>query len=84
MGLFFFAIDTTTNTSVLEEFDHVFFFGDTNYRINADRPWVLERIKSEDYKVFKTCKKKHETQQLIKAYITSFAKPPTRIVSTRV
>ncbi|KAF7727844.1 inositol polyphosphate 5-phosphatase [Apophysomyces ossiformis] len=37
-------------TSVIDRFDHVFLFGDTNYRINAERDWVLSTIKKGDYK----------------------------------
>ncbi|ORZ14141.1 hypothetical protein BCR42DRAFT_418122 [Absidia repens] len=36
--------------SVTEQFDHVFIFGDTNYRINADRQFVLDNIKKQDFK----------------------------------
>ncbi|KAG2197959.1 hypothetical protein INT47_002986 [Mucor saturninus] len=35
--------------SVLDQFDHVFLFGDTNYRINAERPFVFDAIKQGDY-----------------------------------
>ncbi|KAG2218525.1 hypothetical protein INT45_000951, partial [Circinella minor] len=36
--------------SVTERFDHVFLFGDTNYRINAERQLVLDTIKKGDFK----------------------------------
>ncbi|KAK4516252.1 ESCRT-0 subunit protein hse1 [Mucor velutinosus] len=35
--------------SVIDQFDHVFLFGDTNYRINAERPFVFEALKQGDY-----------------------------------
>ncbi|CAO3623764.1 unnamed protein product [Cunninghamella echinulata] len=35
--------------NVIERFDHVFFFGDTNYRINAERKTVLEAIQKKDF-----------------------------------
>lgn len=35
--------------SVIDQFDHVFIFGDTNYRINAERPFVFDAIKQGDY-----------------------------------
>lgn len=37
--------------SVIDQFDHVFLFGDTNYRINAERPFVFDAIKQGDYNV---------------------------------
>ncbi|KAI8092059.1 Endonuclease/exonuclease/phosphatase [Thamnidium elegans] len=35
--------------SVIDQFDHVFLFGDTNYRINAERSFVFDAIKQGDY-----------------------------------
>lgn len=35
--------------SVTEQFDHVFVFGDTNYRINAERGFVLNAIHKQDF-----------------------------------
>ncbi|KAI8150203.1 Endonuclease/exonuclease/phosphatase [Fennellomyces sp. T-0311] len=40
----------TETPGVIDRFDHVFIFGDTNYRINADRQYVLDTIKKGDYK----------------------------------
>lgn len=37
--------------SVIDQFDHVFLFGDTNYRINAERTFVFDAIKQGDYNV---------------------------------
>lgn len=37
--------------SVIDQFDHVFLFGDTNYRINAERPFVFDALKQGDYNV---------------------------------
>lgn len=37
--------------SVLDRFDHVFMFGDTNYRINAERTKVVDAIHRGDFKV---------------------------------
>ncbi|ORY98566.1 Endonuclease/exonuclease/phosphatase [Syncephalastrum racemosum] len=36
--------------SVLTRFHHTFMFGDTNYRINADRAMVIETVKRGDFK----------------------------------
>ncbi|KAI8068514.1 Endonuclease/exonuclease/phosphatase [Gongronella butleri] len=36
------------NTTVLDHFDHVFLFGDTNYRIGADRDFVLQCLQKRD------------------------------------
>ncbi|KAI7885049.1 DNase I-like protein [Lichtheimia hyalospora FSU 10163] len=36
--------------SVLDRFDHVFMFGDTNYRINAERTKVVDAIHRGDFK----------------------------------
>ena len=41
--------------SVTEQFDHVFLFGDTNYRINADRPFVFDTLRKGDYQVKGFC-----------------------------
>jgi hypothetical protein len=38
--------------SVIDQFDHVFLFGDTNYRINAERPFVFDALKRGDYNVW--------------------------------
>ncbi|KAI8352122.1 Endonuclease/exonuclease/phosphatase [Choanephora cucurbitarum] len=35
---------------VLNQFDHVFLFGDTNYRLNAERSFVFQAIRNGDYK----------------------------------
>ncbi|KAI8879924.1 DNase I-like protein [Backusella circina FSU 941] len=35
--------------SVTDQFDHVFLFGDTNYRINAERPFVFDFLRKGDY-----------------------------------
>lgn len=39
------------HSSVLDRFDHVFMFGDTNYRINAERTKVVDAIHRGDFKV---------------------------------
>ncbi|KAI8343151.1 Endonuclease/exonuclease/phosphatase [Chlamydoabsidia padenii] len=38
-----------TQHNVMEQFDHVFIFGDTNYRINAERQFVLNAIQKQDF-----------------------------------
>ncbi|KAI8876884.1 DNase I-like protein [Backusella circina FSU 941] len=35
--------------SVVDQFDHVFLFGDTNYRINAERAFVFDALRQGNY-----------------------------------
>ncbi|KAI8332926.1 Endonuclease/exonuclease/phosphatase [Chlamydoabsidia padenii] len=44
------SVSAEDQHSVTERFDHVFIFGDTNYRINAERQFVLDTIKRQDFK----------------------------------
>ncbi|KAI8086906.1 Endonuclease/exonuclease/phosphatase, partial [Gilbertella persicaria] len=39
-----------SNPCVIDQFDHVFLFGDTNYRINAERSFVFEAVRNRNYK----------------------------------
>ncbi|KAL0082454.1 Endonuclease/exonuclease/phosphatase [Phycomyces blakesleeanus] len=36
--------------NIIKRFDHTFIFGDTNYRVDAERSWVLETLQKGDYK----------------------------------
>ncbi|KAI9033618.1 Endonuclease/exonuclease/phosphatase [Phycomyces nitens] len=36
--------------NIVKRFDHTFIFGDTNYRVDAERSWVLETLQKGDYK----------------------------------
>ncbi|ORX54056.1 DNase I-like protein [Hesseltinella vesiculosa] len=40
--------DATVAKSLLDQFDHVFLFGDTNYRIDASRSFVLQCLQQRD------------------------------------
>lgn len=55
-NVIYFMVDHT----VIDQFDHVFLFGDTNYRINAERPFVFDALKRGDYNVMSTIGKMYD------------------------
>ncbi|KAI7871160.1 Endonuclease/exonuclease/phosphatase [Spinellus fusiger] len=64
------------NQSILERFDHTFFFGDTNYRVEGERPWVLETLYKGDYNLLLDNDQLTQQRRLAESPLSAFEEHP--------
>ncbi|KAI8086591.1 Endonuclease/exonuclease/phosphatase [Halteromyces radiatus] len=73
---------TESQHSVTEQFDHVFIFGDTNYRINAERQFVLDTIQKRDFATLLKYDQLSVERQLGTTPLASFKEHPINFIPT--
>jgi hypothetical protein len=68
--------------SVMEQFDHVFIFGDTNYRINAERRFVLDAIQKQDFETLLQYDQLTLERHQCSTPLATFREHPIRFIPT--